>query len=85
MAKTITIHDKEFELFITAKQLQDAVHLLAQRITAYYKGKKPVFVVVLKGAFIFASDLVKYLHMDCEIAFIRMKSYSGMQSTGTVD
>jgi hypoxanthine phosphoribosyltransferase len=84
MSHTITLHDKEFKPFISSKELHEAIRNLAEKITKDYRGKNPVFVIVLNGAFMFASDLLKKIDFDCEIAFIKLKSYSGTQTTGEV-
>ena len=44
----------------------------------------PLFLVVLNGAFMFASDLFKKLTIECEISFVKLSSYSGTTSTETV-
>jgi len=46
--------------------------------------KNPVFIAVLNGAFMFASDLIKQLDFPCEITFIRLKSYQGTDSSGNI-
>lgn len=76
--------DKEFELFITAKEIDKHVKELAKKIGEDYKEKTPVFLVVLNGAFIFAADLVRQYPGDCKLSFMRLSSYEGTKSSGQI-
>ena len=78
----LTINDKTFIPFIAAEAIQTRIQELAQQINQEYADKKPLLVVVLNGAFLFAADLMKNLTIPCEITFIRVASYSATQSTG---
>lgn len=84
MPDTWKLKDKTFEKYILNDDLQRKVSELSQQINTELEGKKPVFVVVLNGAFIFASDLLKGVTIDCEIAFVKLSSYQGTQSSGVV-
>jgi len=76
--------DKEFELFITASEIEKQVKQLAKTIEQDYKNKTPTFLVILNGAFIFAADLMKHYKGDCKVSFMRLSSYEGITSTGHV-
>lgn len=80
----ITIHDRAFRPYFPAAVLENAVAGLAARLNADYVGRQPLFVVVLTGAFMFASDLLKLITVPCEIVFIRVSSYEGTASSGVV-
>ena len=80
----ITIHNKAFRPYLSTAQLDEAVRALAARLSADYAGRRPLFVVVLTGAFMFAADLLKRMAEPCEIVFIRVASYEGTGSTGVV-
>ena len=67
-----------------AAALDEAVSTLATRLSADYAGREHLFEVVLTGAFMFASDLLKRMTEPCEIVFIRVASYEGTDSTGVV-
>jgi hypoxanthine phosphoribosyltransferase len=82
--ESIQIKDKNFELFIPEDVILNRIAGLAERINEDFEGKKPVFVCVLNGAFMFASDLMKSIEIPCEISFIRLKSYQGTGSEGKV-
>lgn len=82
--KKIQVKDKEFELFINAETINNAVTRVAQKLNEDLKGKNPIFLVVLNGAFIFASDLIKKVTVDCEVSFVKLSSYEGTRSTTMV-
>jgi len=84
MPETWKLNDKYFEKFILSTDLQSKISDLAARLNTELAGKRPVFIVVLNGAFIFASDLIKKITIDCEIAFVKLSSYKGTQSSGVV-
>lgn len=80
----VRILDKEFKLFISEKQIQEVVELMARRMNKELKGKKVVFIGILNGCFMFAADLVRHLNLDCTITFLKLASYQGTSSTGKV-
>ena len=84
MPDTWKLKDKSFKKFIVHEDIQKKVGELAIRMNSDLKGETPLFVVVLNGAFIFASDLLKSITIDCEIAFVKLSSYKGTQSSGVV-
>ncbi len=80
------IHDRTFEPFISVKEIQSAVSRLAQAINIDYSGKELVVIVILKGGFIFAADIVREIEIPCRIELLFAKSYgSSMTSSGTVE
>jgi hypoxanthine phosphoribosyltransferase len=81
----ISLHNKYFRPYLPAARLAEAVDTLATRLSADYAGRQPLFVVVLTGAFMFASDLMKRMTEPCEIVFIRVASYDGTASSGKVE
>ena len=80
----IRVHDKTFEPYLTASQIDAAIEKLAADISHDYNGKKPLFIAILNGSFMFASDLFKKLTIEAEICFIKLASYKGTKSTGHV-
>ncbi|MGI4833664.1 MAG: phosphoribosyltransferase [Janthinobacterium lividum] len=80
----ITLHDKSFRPYLSAAEIGVAIDRLAARLNADYTGRRPLFVVVLTGGFMFATDLLKRFAGECEIVFIRVASYEGTGSTGQV-
>jgi hypoxanthine phosphoribosyltransferase len=57
---------------------------MAEKINEDYKDKKPIFIAILNGSFMFASDLFKSISIEAEICFIKLASYKGTKSTGNV-
>ena len=83
--KQITIDGLTFVPYLTREQIAEQVERVASEITKDYEGKAPIFLCVLTGAFVFASDLIRATGLnDSKITFIRYKSYEGTSSTGTV-
>lgn len=82
--KQVTIKDKTFSISISSDQIQKRIAEIAVQITKDLKDRNPIFISVLKGAFLFSADLLKKVDMDCEISFMRVSSYSGTQSTGNI-
>jgi len=80
----VRILDKEFKLFISEKQIQEAVEEMARRMNKELKGQKVFLIGILNGCFMFAADLVKRLDLDCRITFLKLASYQGTSSTGKV-
>lgn len=81
---SIKVHDKEFEPYISAEKINLEVSRVANQINNDYENKKPLFIAILNGAFIFASDLFKKITIEAEICFIKLASYKGTKSTGHV-
>ncbi len=77
-------HNLLFEARIDEATLQAKVRTLGEQIRAIYSDKNPLFIGVLNGAFIFAADLIRACGIPCEIDFVRLSSYKGMQSSGVV-
>ncbi|MEL6971587.1 MAG: hypoxanthine phosphoribosyltransferase [Bacteroidota bacterium] len=85
MSTSIQLHDLSFRPYLSEEEIQARVKAIAQQLTAEYSGKKPVFLVMLKGAFVFATDLLRYYEGFPEISFVRTRSYSGTSSTHEVE
>lgn len=80
----IQVFDKTFEPYITATQINEQIKKIAAQLNIDYAGKRPLFIAILNGSFMFASDLFKELTIDAEICFIKLASYKGTKSTGNV-
>lgn len=81
---TITVNNKEFRLSIPESEILKQVDRVAQEITNDLDGKNPLFLCVLNGSFMFASDLLKRVNIPAEISFVKMSSYQGTVTTGKV-
>ncbi|MDR0421765.1 MAG: hypoxanthine phosphoribosyltransferase [Proteiniphilum sp.] len=84
MKKVITIRDKQFELFIEQEIIEERIKQVAGQINSDLKGKDPVFLAVLNGAFMFAGELMKEVTIPGEITFVRLASYHGTSTTNRV-
>jgi hypoxanthine phosphoribosyltransferase len=82
--KKVRVKDKDFEVFIPTEKIDEAVSMIARRINSEFREQKPVFLVILNGAFMFAADLFKKLDMPCEISFVKLASYSGTSTSSNV-
>ena len=83
--RSITLHNKEFEIFIAETEISAIVHSMANQINN--SGiKNPLFIAVLNGSFVFAADIMRKINItNCEISFIKLSSYLGTESTGQVN
>ena len=81
---TIKIFDKEFVPFISEETIIEKIKELANQIKKDYDGKRPLFIAILNGSFMFAADLFKHVDIEAEICFIKLASYKGTKSTGHV-
>ncbi len=81
---TVKVHEKSFEVYLTEDSIQQRVREMAEQINKDYAGRKPLFIAILNGSFMFASDLFKHLTIEAELCFIKLASYKGMKSSGKV-
>lgn len=80
----IQVHDKKFETYLSEEAIQKKIQEIADSINNDFKERRPLFVAILNGSFMFASDLFKRLNINAEICFIKLASYKGTRSTGHV-
>ena len=80
----VKIKDKSFRTSIPESEIKARVKAVAQQISKDMAGKTPLFLGVLNGSFIFASDLMREMTIPCEISFVKLASYQGTTSTGKV-
>lgn len=80
----IKVHDKSFETYLSEEIILKRIKEMAANINVDYAGKRPLFIAILNGSFMFASDLFKHLNIEAELCFIKLASYKGMKSSGNV-
>jgi hypoxanthine phosphoribosyltransferase len=80
----ITILDKEFQLFLPPEKIQAEVQNMAERINSDLKNEEVIFIGILNGAFMFASDLLRKINFNTQVSFVKLTSYKGTVSTGNV-
>jgi len=82
--KQVELNGKTFEEIISKEGIERLVDRLSSEINIDYKEKKPIVIAVLDGAFIFAADLIRKFEFDHQFRFVKLSSYEGMESTGTI-
>lgn len=82
--RIIKVKDKSFTVTISERAIKRQIKRVADQINRDYEGKKPVFLAVLNGSFIFAADLLREIDLPCEISFVKLASYEGTSSTGSI-
>ena len=76
---------KQLVEVISPESLQSRINIIGHEISEHYKNNIPIIIGVLNGAFLFMADLVRNLHIECEIDFIKIDSYGdNTKSSGTV-
>jgi len=84
MSHLVTLKDKQFKPYITSDKINEAVKSVAKKLNSDLENEFPIFLVVLNGSFMFAADLLREVNIPCEISFIKLASYTGTTSSGTV-
>lgn len=82
--KKVKVLDKEFEIFIESEEIQRTIANLAEKLNQDLKGKDVIFLGILNGSFMFASDLYKLINVPSQISFLKLASYQGTSTSGTV-
>ncbi|MEO8713312.1 MAG: hypoxanthine phosphoribosyltransferase, partial [Parafilimonas sp.] len=80
----VRVHDKIFIPYLSQTEIETAVKELAEKISADYTGKTPLFIAILNGSFMFAAELFKWITIPAEISFIKLASYKGTTSSGHI-
>ena len=83
--KKVRLKDKSFQLFIDSKELNDSIESLSNKINQDYSEREPIFLCVLNGAFVFAAELIKRFNHECQVSFVKLSSYQGLKSSGTIN
>ena len=77
-------YDYELSPVISDEDIQKRVNEIAMDLSQKFKDEVPILIGILNGCFIFMADLIRALDIDCEMDFIKLASYKGSHSTGTV-
>jgi hypoxanthine phosphoribosyltransferase len=80
----IQIHDKDFEILLENDTICKRTRLIGIQLNVDYEERCPVFIGVLNGSFLFMADLLKEITISCEVGFIRVASYHGTESSGSI-
>ena len=81
---SIQILDKTFVPYLSETAIQEKITELADQLNKDYAGKRPIFLSILNGSFLFTADLFKQITIEAEVSFIKLASYKGTSSTGNV-
>jgi hypoxanthine phosphoribosyltransferase len=81
---TIQVLDKTFEPYLKEAAIQEKITELAGQLNKDYADKRPLFLSILNGSFLFTADLFKQITIEAEVSFIKLASYKGTSSTGNV-
>lgn len=81
---SIQLHDKSFDTYLSEQEIQSKIKEIAEQLNQDYKNRRPLFIAILNGSFMFAADLFKHLTIDAEVCFIKLASYKGVKSSGNV-
>jgi hypoxanthine phosphoribosyltransferase len=84
MESKIKLHDKSFRVLISAEEIDKAVSRVAEQLNERYEGRTPIFLGVLNGSYLFLADLVRKVNLDSQVAFVKISSYNGTESSGCV-
>jgi len=84
MSDKIKLHDKTFKSYLSEDRIQERVQVLGLKISDSFQDKKPLFLSILNGSFLFAADLVRAFEGDCEVSFVKLASYEGTKSKGKI-
>jgi hypoxanthine phosphoribosyltransferase len=82
--KEIRVLDKKFRELIPEKEISERIMELADKINKDFAGQEVVFLGILNGAFLFAADLFKRIDLKARISFVKLASYEGTSSSGTI-
>ena len=80
--ESVKILDKEFAIYLSEEEIQKKIKVLSEQINTEYEGEEPIFLGILNGSFMFASDLYKNITLRSKISFLKLASYQGTQSQG---
>lgn len=84
MMNKVEIEGKTFEVYLTEEQIKTEIARIAKLINEKYADSQPLFISVLNGSFMFTSDLLKCISVECELSFVKLSSYEGTSTTGEV-
>lgn len=72
---TVTCNGETFKIYITKEQIDERINQLGNKLDKEFQGKKPIFIGILNGAFIFLADLMRHVSIPCEVDFMKLSSY----------
>ncbi len=73
--ESINVNGEKFRVYLTHEEIQQRIRQLGEQLSRDFKDKKPIFIGVLNGAYIFLADLMRYVTIPCEVDFLKLSSY----------
>jgi hypoxanthine phosphoribosyltransferase len=80
----IRIVDKEFRLLVSSDKIQKSVNRMADQMNKDLTGRSVIFLGILNGAFMFISDLIRRIDLECQVSFLKLATYEGSSSSGNI-
>lgn len=71
----VNVNGEKFRVYLTHEEIQQRIRQLGEKVSHDFKDKKPIFIGVLNGAYIFLADLMRYVTIPCEVDFLKLSSY----------
>ncbi|MEM1093944.1 MAG: hypoxanthine phosphoribosyltransferase [Bacteroidota bacterium] len=81
---TVSCQGEPFRLYLSREAIAKRVHEIGEAIDRDYAGKRPILIGVLNGAYIFLSDLMRSISIECEVDFMKLSSYGAAKITSGV-
>lgn len=75
LPESVNCNGEKFDVFISKEQIDARISLLGKQLDRDFEGKKPIFIGILNGAFIFLSDIMRHVTIECEVDFMKLSSY----------
>jgi hypoxanthine phosphoribosyltransferase len=75
LPETVDCNGDTFKVFITKEEIEARVSLLGKKLDKDFEGKRPIFIGILNGAFIFLADIMRSVSIPCEVDFMKLSSY----------
>ena len=81
----VKVHDLYFEKYISEEKILARVQEMGNELNGNFSDKKPIFLGILNGCFMFMSDIVRACDFECEMSFVKISSYLGTKSTNKIN
>ncbi len=75
LPETVECNGETFRVFITKDEIEARVSLLGEKLDKDFENKRPIFIGVLNGAYIFLADIMRNVSIPCEVDFMKLSSY----------
>jgi len=73
--ETVHVNGQEFRVYLTHEEIQQRIRQIGNELSKHFHDKKPIFIGILNGSYIFLADLMRYVSIPCEVDFLKLSSY----------